>query len=243
MAAVPRPVRTTTLTEQVYASVRAEILAGRLRAGERLRAAALAERHGVSLSVVREALTRLSGGGERLVSAEPQLGFRVAPLSVDELMDLTAVRAEVETLALRWAIQHGTVDWEGRLVAAHHVLANTPTHLPTVPERVNEHWAAAHARFHESLVEGCDSPLLKQLRRSLYDASERYRIWSAPVERSRDIPREHRDILEAALARNETRAIELLVQHIHETARILLAGMGPDPSCARVARGRPSDAR
>ena len=75
-----------TLSEQLYASIRADILAGRARPGERLRLAALAERHGVSLSVVREALTRLSGPGERLVSATPQLGFSVTPLSVDELL-------------------------------------------------------------------------------------------------------------------------------------------------------------
>jgi DNA-binding GntR family transcriptional regulator len=225
MAAVPDPSRTATLTEQVYASVRAEILSGRLRAGERLRLAALAERHGVSLSVVREALTRLSGGGEHLVSAEPQLGFRVAPLSVDELLDLTAVRAEVEALALRWAIQHGSVEWEGHVLATHHVLSSTPSRLADDPQRVNEKWAAAHARFHAALADGCGSPLLKQLRHSLYDASERYRIWSAPVDWGRDVPREHREIVEATLGRDEARAVQLLVEHIHETARVLLAGM------------------
>ena len=81
-----RTERATTLTELVYASVRGDILAGRLGPGERLRLATLTERHGVSLSVVREALTRLAA--QKLVTAEPQLGFAVATMSAAELQDL-----------------------------------------------------------------------------------------------------------------------------------------------------------
>jgi len=53
------------------------------------------------LSVVREALTRLSSSAWSL---EPQLGFSVLPLDRAGLEDLTGVRVEIETLALRWAI-------------------------------------------------------------------------------------------------------------------------------------------
>src|SRR5271157_1164652 len=47
---------------------------------------------------VREALSRLSAEG--LVIAESQKGYRVAPLSADELLDLTEARVEIERIAL-----------------------------------------------------------------------------------------------------------------------------------------------
>src|SRR5438105_6636492 len=113
-----------SLTARVYASVRADILAGRFSPGQRLRPTDLAAANGVSLNVVREALSRLAG--ERLVQALPQQGFAVVRLSARDLHDLTEVRVLVETAALRRSIEHGDLAWESALVAAHHRLANTP---------------------------------------------------------------------------------------------------------------------
>ena len=222
--------RATTLSELVYGSVRGDILAGRLRPGERLRLAALTERHSVSLSVVREALTRLAA--QKLVTAEPQLGFAVATVSSAELEDLTDVRCDIEGLALRRAIERGDIAWEGRLVSAHHILANTSATDPGDPQRLTEEWAAAHADFHGALVDGCGSPTLRQIRRSLYVAAELYRRWSLPAEVAhlntrprRDVPAEHRALMEATLARDADRAVALLVEHIRYTTRILLESM------------------
>jgi DNA-binding GntR family transcriptional regulator len=238
---VGRPERAATLSEQVYAEVRADILAGRLRPGERLRLAALTERHGVSLSVVREALTRLAGSGlgaGGLVRAEPQLGFSVAALSVDEIEDLTAVRCDIEALALRRAVERGDIAWEARLVAAHHVLTNTPPLVADDPHRLSEEWAAAHADFHAALVDGCGSPLLRQLRRSLYDAAELYRRWSVPFDQGRrDVAAEHHALCEATLARDAERAVGLLTEHIRRTTRILLeAGLDAAPTAGAALR-------
>ena len=83
----------TTRTEQVYARMRSDILAGHLTPGAKLPFAELVARYGGSTSVIREGLTRLVEQG--LVQAEPQHGFRVVPLSISDLDDLTtrAVRA------------------------------------------------------------------------------------------------------------------------------------------------------
>jgi len=72
-----QPKVTRTLNGEIFARVRADILAGHLRPGSRLRPAELAQEHSVSLSVVREALTRLAE--QELVHWVPQTGFRVAP--------------------------------------------------------------------------------------------------------------------------------------------------------------------
>ena len=94
----------------VHAQLRKDVLQGALPPGSRLRVAQLAERFSVSRSVMREALTRLTEQG--LAVATPQQGFRVHPLSVSDLRELTDARLEVEPLVLRRAIEHGDIGWE-----------------------------------------------------------------------------------------------------------------------------------
>ncbi len=123
--------RGRSLVEDVYESLRADILFGRRLPSSRLQVNEIAEAYGVSLSVVREAVTRLAS--EDLVESAPQRGFRVRPISVDHLQDLTWVRVQLETLALRESIAKGDVAWESALVAAHHRLSATPTSWRTAP--------------------------------------------------------------------------------------------------------------
>ena len=81
-ASIVRKEKTRVL--EVYSSIRREILNGRLRPGEKLGPAVLSQQYGVSLSVVREALTRLAEQG--LVVSQPQQGFQVTPISREDLI-------------------------------------------------------------------------------------------------------------------------------------------------------------
>ena len=69
-----------TLTSSVYEQLRADILAGRMRPGEKIRAEALRKRFNTASSPVREALNRLLSEG--FVALEEQKGFRVAPVKI-----------------------------------------------------------------------------------------------------------------------------------------------------------------
>ncbi len=217
---------TSSLTQNAYERLRADLLACRLQPGARLKIAELCQALSVSLSAVREALSRLTSEG--LVVAEPQRGFRVAPISAEELRDLTEVRAQIEGMCLERAIAVGDVGWESHLVAAFHRLSRTPEREPDDPQRMNEAWSAAHAAYHEALVGGCDSPWLLRLRGILYAQTERYRRLSVPLARiTRDLNREHQDIMEAALARDPGRARALMTQHLELTTRVLLEQSWP----------------
>lgn len=217
----------SSLTQGAYERLRADLLACRLRPGARLKIGELCRTHSVGLSAVREALSRLTSEG--LVVAEPQRGFRVAPISADELRDLTGVRARIEGMCLERAIAVGDVGWESRLVAASHRLSRTPEREAGDPQRMNEEWSAAHAAYHEALVAACDSPWLLRLRGILYAQSERYRRLSVPLAGvARDLDREHREIMEAALARDAGRAEALMTEHIEPTTRVLLGRSWPD---------------
>jgi DNA-binding GntR family transcriptional regulator len=228
----------SSLTQDAYERLRADLLACRLQPGARLKIAQLCQSLAVSLSAVREALSRLTSEG--LVVAEPQRGFRAAPISNEELQDLTSVRSQIEGLCLDRAIAVGDVGWESQLVAAFHCLSRTPEREPSDTQRMNEAWSAAHSAFHEALVAACDSPWLLRLRVILYAQTERYRRLSVPLaEISRDLNGEHHGIMQATLNRDAARAKELLTQHIETTTRVLLeqswaANPAPRPTRKRT---------
>lgn len=214
--------RSVNLTTRAYESLRRDILGGRLQPGSALRIGPLANEREVSMSVIREALTRLSEQG--LVVALPNQGFRVVPLSAEDLADLTELRVNLETTALRRAIDRGTLEWEGDIVAAHHVLASTEmfeagTHI------VREDWATAHSRFHAALIEACGSPRLLGVVRTLSDSAEIYRQWAIEpgLAEGRDIAAEHRELMELATSRRVDEAAAALKAHFERTAAVLLA--------------------
>lgn len=205
----------------VHALLREEILGGELTPGSRLKAAELAARFDVSMSVVREALTRLTEQG--LVVSAPHAGFRVKPVSAEDLQDLTRLRTDIDLIGLRRALQEGGMDWEVNLVAAHHKLTRTQPFADGDPSHLNEDWVAAHADFHQALIEGCGSPRLLELASSLRDAAEIYRRWSFRSEgTARDVAGEHHALLEASLARDHARAEEILTNHLKRTADSLM---------------------
>ena len=213
-----------TLFEGVYRQLRADILACRLRPGAKLQINTLAEGRGVSLSGVREALSRLSAEG--LVTAEPQRGFRVAPVSLEDLTDLTMTRIDIENLCLARSIELGGVDWETVVVGSMHRLSRTLYWAADSDRVLSEEWSIAHNAFHEALVSGSDSAWRARIRSSLYQQSERYRRLSVPVlPAMRDVEAEHRAISEAALAREAKRACELMKEHLVLTMKIIVEGL------------------
>jgi DNA-binding GntR family transcriptional regulator len=210
-----------TRTGEVYEALRADILNTRIEPGSKLKIAQLSNRFGVSLSVVREALTRL--GEQRLVVANPQRGFSVVGLSVSDLDDLTNVRTQIESMALRDSIAHGGVAWEAEVVAALHRLERTEIYAD--PAHVNPDWLDLHRAYHHSLVAGGASTRLREMANTLRDNAELYRMWSRTWAHDvdRDLQAEHRAIMTAALSGNEEAAVAALSQHIARTTAALKA--------------------
>ncbi|MDP9900873.1 GntR family transcriptional regulator [Variovorax ginsengisoli] len=230
-----------SLATQAFERLRSDILGGQLRPEARLRIQALSERYGIGATAIREALSRLVTDG--FVELEDQRGFCVARVSREELMDLTRTRIEVESLALRSAIESGDLEWESGILSAFHRLSKTPP--PSTPE-LHIPWAAAHQQFHEALVAGCSSPWTRRLCRLLYDQSERYRNLAERYtsQQKRDPAIEHREMMDAAIARQADKAVALLHAHFWETTQIILQAVfgdgGQTPAKpARKARKAP----
>jgi DNA-binding GntR family transcriptional regulator len=201
----------------VLRELRAEILAGRHEPGSRLSPQALATRFEVSLSVVREALNRLTEQG--LVTSAAQVGFAVACIDLQDVRDTARVRILIEGTALRDAVEHADVEYEARVLASHHRLSRTPGGLPEMP--ASEEWAIAHAEFHAALISAAPSPRLRDLAAGLRDMAELSRRWSESIVALpvvRDIAGEHRALTAAVLAHDADLAVSLLTDHIALTA-------------------------
>ncbi len=149
----------------------------------------------------------------------------VIALSPADLLELTEARRELETLTLRHAIADGDVEWESRLLAAHHRLARASQLDPDDPERLSDAWVTAHAEFHDTLLDGCTNQRLKNITSSLRASAELYRRWSVPLGHGsdRDIAKEHASMLAAVLARDADQAVADLTAHVERTTKILLA--------------------
>lgn len=213
-----------TQTDRAYAALRTAIVRCDFVPGERLRVEELGQRFALSSSPLREALSRLAAQG--LVDAFENRGFRVAPLGVEGIVDLTRVRLLIETEALRDAIARGDDRWEASLVAAAHALHLAEQRLGPGALLLDDDWSARHRAFHMAIYDGCCSPLLREMVGQLFDRAERYRRYSA---RHRVAPRqkgnEHKRLLDAVLARDATRACALLAQHISSTERNVTAAL------------------
>ena len=206
-------------SERVYAVLRAAVLHGEVAPGRPLRPQELADHHGVSLAVVREALLRLVGEG--LAVRLPNRGFAVPETGDDRWQQLARARAVFEPAMLRLSIDRGDLDWEARVRAAHHRLAGTPPYDRVGDTHYSDPWSAAHRDFHRTLLEECGNDVLLDTFDRLWTAGELARRWSAATSPTRDGAGEHRALEAAALARDPDRAAELLTRHITGTAAAL----------------------
>jgi GntR family transcriptional regulator, carbon starvation induced regulator len=208
-AAAPR-----SQTSAAYARLRQDILSGRLLPGEKLKITDLAAQLQVSPGAIREALSRLVP--EQLVISRDQKGCVVAPLSINDLEELTDLRCEIEAIALRRSVQRGEIAWEGSVLAAAHHLRKTQMLSTTTGSR-NAEWVERHQAFHTAMVSACGSRRLLELHAQLYQQSERYRELSVHVKGDRNVVEEHQELVDAALERDADRLVTLMLKHLRET--------------------------
>ncbi|QTD45379.1 GntR family transcriptional regulator [Ottowia testudinis] len=211
-----------TLIERAYAQLRDDIVSGHLAPGEKLRVEHLKQHYGVGAGTLREAITRLAS--DALVVTEGQRGFRVAPMALCDMQDLTRLRIHIEIDALRQSMRHGDAAWRERLRTAYAELSRLEQ--PLQPEHARS-WEALNIAFHEALLSGHDSPWTLRLLRTLSRQSERYRHYAIGLsDQRRDVHAEHQRIFDSAISGNELRAALALEEHIRTTAELVERALG-----------------
>lgn len=202
----------------VLSRLRTDIVSSVFAPETRLKFADMTKRYDVGIGTLREALSQLSSEG--FVTVEVGKGFRVAPVSAEELIEITDHFINFEKRAVRDAIKHGDEDWETNIVAVHHRLSLIEG-LPW-ERRMERHseWVERHREFHEAIVSACQGKWLFRLRSIMFDQLDRYRFVTkrAPEGLGGRKFEEHRDIMAATLARDADLASELIEKHVRDTS-------------------------
>lgn len=209
-----------TRTAEILEVLRNDILETRLKPDTRLRFDELRKTYDVGISPLREALMHLASEG--LVVSEQRKGYRVAPVSDDDLREIARLRGEFDALAIAESIRHGDDLWEGRVLAAFHALQKRQKIGPD--GEIDSEWEAHHIRFHNALVSECAMPKLLNFRAILDLQARRYRrIAVHYLTAPRDDMAEHLAIRDAVLERDPDQAGRLIRAHFGRTVEIILA--------------------
>lgn len=208
-----------SLGELMLLRLRADILSTDLAPGAKLALHHLARQYGVGITPLRDALGQLAGDG--LVVMESQKGFRVAPVSREDLRDVCDVRLRVELMALDLAFDRADATWDRRMATAHaafiHVKARVGEDTPITAE-----WEEAHRELHMTLLSACASPTLMRICRQIHDRIHRYRRIALPTKSYMGgISDDHFEISQAAYRRDRTGCKALLERHIVESNRLI----------------------
>jgi len=193
-----RPAR-DRIGDWAYARTRDAILDGELEPGSRLSVPDLARRLGISRSPARESILRLLSEG--LAEEIPHRGAFVSDITVDDLVDLYAVRAALEGLAARLAA--GNIDPENRRALE----KSLEVHRSAIDDGDRHEITEADMAFHHLLYRISDNPwLLDTLLRlqSLVRLGMRTTM-TVPGSPGHAL-REHEGILAALIDQNPTEA-------------------------------------
>ncbi len=211
-----------SLSKVVSEKIRGQILAGRLKPGERLVEDRLSAELGVSRVPVREALRGLSMEG--LVRLEPNRGASVTEVTPQLLAELVEVRTLLEALNARLAARRH----DPEIVA---LLQDTLRRGNEAAQSgTADELAQLNAEFHERLAEASRNSVLSDIMRSLRERTGLAFSINGRA-RAREDWREHAGVLAAVIEGDEEIAALLAARHVKNAA----AALGRVPAARDLA--------
>jgi DNA-binding GntR family transcriptional regulator len=203
---VDRPLRRTTLRDEIKDRIVERILDGTYGPGDRIVESQVATEFGTSQAPVREALRELEA--MRFVETQPHRGARVREVTTEELIQIYPVRAALEEVAGRAA----AVRMSDEQLSA---LADELAGMRQAAEAQDLHAQLLHdVRFHELIVEASGNQVLIEVWRSLrVEAGTLISVIRADSD-LRMIAEMHRPVLQALQSRDPELAGKEMRAHI-----------------------------
>lgn len=209
-----RPHRTSQ--EHAVEWLRGAIVARELRPGQRVGQEEVAERIGVSVVPVREALRVLEQEGQ--LTYLPRRGYFVTELSVADLDEIYALRAVLEARAVRHALPALDAEALDRMARAARDCVDAALAGDVAAE------LEANRRFHFAILESPDQPHVLRLIRVLWDSTESYRAlyYNSEQERNNAVAA-HDRIMTAVREGDADRLVAELDAHRERALTVLRA--------------------
>lgn len=208
-------VQAKSLVDIVAERLEEAIISGQLEPGSKLSEQGLAAALGVSRGPLREAIRRLEG--RKLLERTPNIGVRVAALSLRDLVEILQVREALEGMACGLAATHmsdADVAALGKLLAAHEK-------QKSVREGKGYYQESKDFDFHFRIVAGSGNQrLVQMLTGDLYYLLRVYRYRSSTKPgRAQEALEEHKEIVAAIEARDPARAEQAMRAHLRNARR------------------------
>ena len=209
-------IETVHLGDRTIAAIRSAIISGELAPGEPLRDRQLAEVLGVSRTPVREALHRLEAAG--LVESTGRGGWSVTPFTEQDVREVFQLRRLLEPAGLE-GLADDPDDARIETLAAYF----SEYEHPVDPSTYREYFAHDDD-FHRQIVDFSGSGRI----RSFYEVignhinRGRYFLYGATAGRVEETLDEHRQIVDAVVARDFDRAREALLDHLRTGEDLML---------------------
>lgn len=203
--------------DEAYERLRHAIIAGRFRPGERVLELNLAKQMGISRTPIREAVRMLEQDG--LVEVTPHRGTVIRKLTEEEAFNIYEVRAVLEGLAAKLAVERGSRDDIDKLRELFEAAKRA------WKRRQKSAVIECNNRFHDTLAQMSGNRVLAKALGDLRASVNLLRImsWSvAPKQPARTIS-EHGKIVRAIAAGNATRAQRYAMEHIWSSWRTIKA--------------------
>jgi len=194
-------------SETLRESIEELIAVGKLSPGQHLDETVLAEQFGVSRTPIREALIQLASMG--IIVMRPRRGAIVAEIGPQQLIEMFEVMAELEAMCGRLAARRMSAAEHAALMAAHQACKDARDAVdPDTYFYKNED-------FHGQIYAGSHNAFLEEQARVLQRRLRPYRRLQLRVrdrlKRSYD---EHEGVVNAIIAGDSERTVELLRQHV-----------------------------
>jgi DNA-binding GntR family transcriptional regulator len=202
------------LRDNVYDSLRSDILMCRIAPGDEMREQDLAERYAVSRQPVREALLRLER--EHLVTVQPRQGYRVNPISLADARDLLRFRLALEPACVAEAIENAD---QAALQALDTFRLFAGNHEDFISYNRGFHCALAHASGNRRMAAAaCD--LIEQADRLV-----RVSVANLRGHNPAQLVAEHVDLIDAMQRRDARGAGRIIRAHIQKTEKRVLPAL------------------
>ena len=219
-----------SMRDTVREAIRARIIEGELRPGDRLVERQLAARLSVSRVPVREALRQLAHEG--LIEERPTRGMVVRRLDEEDIEALFEVRGALESIVCHRAVAAAT---DEGLQALDAVVERTAAALARSDRRAA---VESNAAFHAVLVDLAGSPVLTAV---MEPVAGRMKWLLSQHEDPAAMNDDHAAIASALRSRDATTAKRLCREHLAASRAAVTAlsrGLGATPDPSRPGRPR-----
>lgn len=232
-------VQAQSLVDVVAERIEAAIFSGQIEPGSRLSEQGLAQSLGVSRGPLREAIRRLEG--RKLLERTPNIGVRVAQVSLKDLNEILQMREALEGLACSLA----AVNMPDAEIAALRKMLDVHEKQKSVQEAKGHYEEGKNLDFHSRIVAGSGNERLQEMLSGDFHYMlriYRYKSRTRPG-RAVEVLQEHRNIVAALESRDPVAAEQAMRQHLHHARQYVeeqLAAEGEAPARA-APKGRTRD--